>query len=74
MATNKDLQTQIAVHSEKIETLEKSVSNMDSKLDIIDDKMTEHTLASQKNTQHILMWVIGGMGTIILFLIGMYFK
>lgn len=74
MATNKDLLTQIAVHSEKIENLEKSFDNMDKKLDSIDNKMTEHTIASQKNTQSILMWVIGGMGTIILFLIGMYFK
>jgi uncharacterized coiled-coil protein SlyX len=78
MATVKDLETKVAVQGEKIDNIEQSIRELkdDTKdnYEKLSDAMTKHTEQSQAANAKIVWYLLGGMGTIVLFLLGIMFK
>jgi uncharacterized coiled-coil protein SlyX len=85
MAMTKTLTTQVAVQAEQISNIEDSISelkydmrerydNTDKKIDNLSDDMKKHMEQSQEANAKILWYLLGGMGTIVLFLLGIMFK
>jgi len=85
MAMTKTLTTQVAVQAEQISNIEESISelkydmrerydNTDKKIDNLSDDMKKHMEQSQEANAKILWYLLGGMGTIVLFLLGIMFK
>jgi uncharacterized coiled-coil protein SlyX len=81
----KTLTTQVAVQAEQISNIEDSISelkydmrerydNTDKKIDNLSDDMKKHMEQSQEANAKILWYLLGGMGTIVLFLLGIMFK
>jgi chaperonin cofactor prefoldin len=81
----KTLTTQVAVQAEQISNIEDSISelkydmreryeNTDKKIDNLSDDMKKHMEQSQEANAKIVWYLLGGMGTIVLFLLGIMFK
>ena len=81
----KTLTTQVAVQAEQISNIEDSISelkydmrerydNTDKKIDNLSDDMKKHMEQSQEANAKIIWYLLGGMGTIVLFLLGIMFK
>ena len=83
--TNKELETKVAVQGEKIDNIEDSLKDLkqdikdnynttDKKIDRLTDAMDKHMDASTAANNKIVWYLLGGMGTIVLFLLGIMFK
>jgi uncharacterized coiled-coil protein SlyX len=81
----KTLSTQVAVQAEQISNIEDSITelkydmrerydNTDKKIDKLSDDMKNHMEQSQAANTKIVWYLLGGMGTIVLFLLGIMFK
>jgi predicted nucleic acid-binding Zn-ribbon protein len=81
----KDVQTQVAVQAEQISNIEESITDLkyeikeiyvttDKKIDKLSHDMKKHMEQSQEANAKIVWYLLGGMGTIVLFLLGIMFK
>jgi hypothetical protein len=72
--TDKEIQTIVAVQGEKINNIKQDIEEIKNDVKCLSTDMKEHMTSTQENTNKLLYWFIGGMGTIIVLLITPYIK